>query len=216
MRVSRQGYEGRNDRVRDLRCGSGRRAVPRQHGNAANEQCRSPSTVVRHAPHRRAPSEATQQIDQEQIQIIATAIGMPKPSAPKIARTNSESRLTWCRTPDDVMTLLLGAPRATARPQDELSIAPLDQGPQRLSVIKQCWAVMVNKRLIGDREGFADRALTARRLIGNRAPALHTSFSQSSGSAPRRYCRLFLPPRPARRHSSSVARTRVRTSSHRP
>jgi hypothetical protein len=31
--------------------------------------------------------------DQEQIQMIATAIGTPKPSAPKIAGTNSESRL---------------------------------------------------------------------------------------------------------------------------
>jgi hypothetical protein len=86
--------------------------------------------------------------------MIATAIGIPKPSAPKIARTNSESKLTWCRTPDDVMTLLLGAPRATARPQDELSIAPLDRGPQRLSVIKRCWAVLVNKRLIGIDRGL--------------------------------------------------------------
>jgi hypothetical protein len=49
--------------------------------------------------------------------MIATAIGIPKPSAPKIARTNSESTFTWCRTPDDDMTLLLGAPRASARPK---------------------------------------------------------------------------------------------------
>src|SRR3954467_1448771 len=114
----------------------------------------SSADLHRPPPHRRAPSEATRQIDQEQIQMIATAMGIPKPSAPKIARTNSESRLTWCRTPDDVMTLLLGAPRATARPQDELSIAPLDRGPRRLSVIKQCWAVMVNKRLIGIERGL--------------------------------------------------------------
>jgi len=37
MRVSRQGHEGRNDRVRYLRCGSSPRAVPRPHGNAAND-----------------------------------------------------------------------------------------------------------------------------------------------------------------------------------
>jgi len=43
--------------------------------------------------------------------MIAIAIGIPKPSAPKIAGTNSESRLPWCRTPDDDMTLLLGEPR---------------------------------------------------------------------------------------------------------
>ena len=57
MRISRQGYEGRNDSVRDLRCGSLPRAVLRQHGSAANEQRRSSWTVARHAPHRRAPSE---------------------------------------------------------------------------------------------------------------------------------------------------------------
>jgi hypothetical protein len=183
MRVSRQGYEGRNDRVRDLRCGSGRRAVPRQHGNAANEQCRSPLTVVRHAPHRRAPSEATRQSDQEQIQMIATAIGIPKPSAPKIARTNSESRLTWCRTPDDVMTLLLGAPRATARPQDELSIAPLDRGPRRLSVIKQCWAVMVNKRLMGIKRGLQTAPCGApldRELCAGAAHVVQPKFRNSA------------------------------------
>ena len=80
--------------------------------------------------------------------MIATAIGMPKPSAPKIARTNSESTLTWLRTPDDDMTLLLGAPRASARPQDEQSIAPLGQGPERL-YRGRCWGVMVNKWLTG-------------------------------------------------------------------
>ena len=61
--------------------------------------------------------------------MIATAIGIPKPSAPKIAKTNSESTFAWYRTPDDDMTLLLGAPRAPARPQDEQSIAPLGQSP---------------------------------------------------------------------------------------
>ena len=86
--------------------------------------------------------------------MIANAIGTPKPSAPKIAGTNSESRLVWCRTPGDDMTLLLGAPRAAARPQDERSIAPSDRGPWRLFAIRQCWAVMVNKRLIGIDRGL--------------------------------------------------------------
>ena len=58
--------------------------------------------------------------------MIANAIGTPKPSAPKIAGTNSESKLASCFTPDDDMTLLPGAPRATARPQVERSIAPSD------------------------------------------------------------------------------------------
>lgn len=150
MRVSRQGYESRTDSVRDLRCGQRTTSSA-----AAAWKCReraAPIFIDRPSPT--SAVRATRQTDQEQIQMIATAIGIPKPSAPKIARTNSESRLTWCRTPDDVMTLLLGAPRATARPQDELSIAPLDRGPRRLSVIKQCWAVMVNKRLMGIKRGL--------------------------------------------------------------
>ncbi len=90
--------------------------------------------IAHHAPHRGARSESKRHTDQEQIQIIATAIGTPKPSAPKIARTNSESRLAWCRTPRVDMTLLLGAPRASARPQDERSTAPSGQSPWRLSI----------------------------------------------------------------------------------
>ena len=61
-----------------------------------------------------APSKDKQH-DQEQIQMIATAIGIPRPSAPKIAGTNSES--SWCRTPNDDMTFLLGAPRALLAPK---------------------------------------------------------------------------------------------------
>ena len=165
MRVSRQGHEGRNDRVRYLRCGSSPRAVPRPHGNAAND------TTDLHGPQPATPltderqSEDRRHTDQEQIQMIAKAIGTPKPSAPKIARTDSESRLAWCRAPDDGMTLLLGAPRAHARPQDERSIVPSDHGPRRLSVIRRCWAVMVNKRLIGIKRGL--RTAPWRRAAGS-------------------------------------------------
>src|SRR3954451_6273774 len=97
--------------------------------------------------------------------MIANAIGTPKPSAPKIARTDSESKLAWCRAPDDGMTLLLGAPRARARPQDERSIVPSDHSPGRLSLIRQCWADMVNKWLIGTKRGLQTAPWRARRWI---------------------------------------------------
>jgi len=67
--------------------------------------------------------------DQEQIQMIVIAIGTPKASALRIDKTNSESKFAWGRTSGSDMTLLLGAPRAFARPQDERSIACSDQGP---------------------------------------------------------------------------------------
>jgi hypothetical protein len=112
--------------IHGLRCGS-------RHAQCCGSMgpLRTNSDLSRRAlcPHRRAPSGHKRHAGHEQIQMIATAIGIPKPSAPKIARTNSESTLTWLRTPDDDMTLLLGAPRASARPQDEQSIAPLGQGP---------------------------------------------------------------------------------------
>ena len=54
----------------------------------------------------------------------------------------------WSRTPDDDMTLLLGAPRAFARPQDERSISRLRTMVHGDSVERQCWGVMVNKRLM--------------------------------------------------------------------
>jgi hypothetical protein len=79
--------------------------------------------------------------------MIATAIGTPKPSAPKIARTNSESRFAWYRTSGDDMTLLLGAPRASARPQDERSIFRLRTKARGDSSIRRCCGVMVNKWL---------------------------------------------------------------------
>src|SRR4051812_45005988 len=113
MRIFRQGYESRNDSVRGLACG------PRRLWPCHWPQPTTPLTAER---RKRTSGHA----DQEQIQMIATAIGTPKPSAPKIAGTNSESRLASCRTPGDDMTLLLGAPRASARPQDEQSIAPSD------------------------------------------------------------------------------------------
>jgi hypothetical protein len=47
--------------------------------------------------------------------MIAKAIGIPRPSAPKMAGTNSDS--SWCRTSDDNMTLLLGAPQALPAPK---------------------------------------------------------------------------------------------------
>jgi hypothetical protein len=42
--------------------------------------------------------------------MIAAAIGTPKPSAPKVARTNSESRFAWDRASGNGMALLLEAP----------------------------------------------------------------------------------------------------------
>src|SRR5947208_15316431 len=98
------------------------------------EAAAASSATAHRAPHSRAPSKTSEHADQEQIQMIATAIGRPKPSAPNIAATNSESRLTCCFTPGDDMTLLLGAPRAAARPQEERSIAPSDKSPWRLFI----------------------------------------------------------------------------------
>ena len=51
--------------------------------------------------------------------MIVIAIGIPKASALRIDMKNSESKLAWGRTSGSDMTLLLGAPRAFARPQDE-------------------------------------------------------------------------------------------------
>lgn len=60
----------------------------------------------------RNPVNGQRHRDQEQIQMIASAIGTPRPSAPKMARANSVSRLAWGRTSGNDMALLLGAPRA--------------------------------------------------------------------------------------------------------
>ena len=43
--------------------------------------------------------------------MIPIAIGNPRPSAPNVARTNSESRFAWGRMSGNDMALLLGAPR---------------------------------------------------------------------------------------------------------
>jgi hypothetical protein len=148
MRLCRQGYESRTDSIRDLRCDSLPRAVLRQHGSAANEQRRSSWTMARHAPSQTSAARKQASIDQEQIQMIATAIGTPKPSAPKIAGTNSESRPTWCFTPGDDMTCSL-------EPREPLP-APKMNDQSRLrtkvrddSLEGQCWGVMVNKWLTG-------------------------------------------------------------------
>jgi hypothetical protein len=79
--------------------------------------------------------------------MIATAIGTPSPSAPKIAETNSESKLALCRAPDDDMTLLLGAPRAVPAPKmnDQSRLRTKVLGD---SLMRQWWGVMVNKRLM--------------------------------------------------------------------
>ena len=61
--------------------------------------------------------------------MIVIAIGIPKPSALRIAKTNSESKFAWGRTSGSDMTLLLGAPRDSARPQDERSIVCSDRDP---------------------------------------------------------------------------------------
>ena len=56
-----------------------------------------PTVLIRRdrSPPRPSQTSAVRQADtdQEQIQMIATAIGTPRPSAPKIAGTNSESKL---------------------------------------------------------------------------------------------------------------------------
>lgn len=117
-------------------------------------------------PAQTRPSEDERYADQEQIQIIANAIGTPKASAPNIAGTNSESRLMWSRTPDDDMTLLLGAPRALARPQDERSISRLRTVVHGDSVERQCWGVMVNKRLMsGDSSTASFRTLASSWIV---------------------------------------------------
>lgn len=62
--------------------------------------------------------------------MIVIAIGTPKANALRIDITNSESKFAWGRTSGSDMTLLLGAPRASARPQDERSISCSDQDPE--------------------------------------------------------------------------------------
>jgi hypothetical protein len=57
---------------------------------------------------RRAASSDTG--DQEQVQMIAPAIGKPKPNALIVARANSQRRFAWGRTSGNDMALLLGAP----------------------------------------------------------------------------------------------------------
>jgi hypothetical protein len=42
--------------------------------------------------------------------MIPIAIGKPRPSAPRVASANSESRFAWGRISGNDMALLLGAP----------------------------------------------------------------------------------------------------------
>ena len=166
MRLSRQGYEGRTDRIRDLSqprnrmdecCPPHCRSRAEQSASRRSSPAENGAIFIDHSsPHapQRALSESGRHTDQEQIQIIATAIGTPKPSAPKIARTNSESRFAWCRTPGVDMTLLLGAPRASTRPQDERSICAF--GPKPVATLQwgNAGAVMVNKWLIDTKRAW--------------------------------------------------------------
>jgi len=193
-RLSGRGYERRTQRRRGLSGGS-------------SEQRRSSSAMLHHAPNRGTRPESKRHTDQEQIQIIATAIGTPNPSAPKIASTNSESRFAWCRTPGVDMTLLLGAPRASTRPQDERSICAF--GPKPVATLQwgNAGAVMVNKWLTTQREVGGPR-LEARHPIVE--PSLRSRFGQSSNASPASAAPLARPGRrqgmaPSRRHSLSAA-----------
>ena len=120
--------------------------------------------------------------------MIATAIRTPRPSA-EIVATNSETRLAWCRTPDDDMTSLLGAPRASAAPKITINRA-FGPGPWRLFIVGQCWGVMVNKWLIDIREACRPRLEDAP-LDRESCAARHTSFRPKSRNSASPHC----PPR---------------------
>jgi len=66
--------------------------------------------------------------------MIVIAIGIPKASALRIDMKNSESKFAWGRTSGSDMTLLLGAPRAFARPQDETINSCSDLDPDVFSM----------------------------------------------------------------------------------
>ena len=62
-------------------------------------------------------------LPQEQIQIIATVIGKPKPNALRIVSANADSKCTAARMSPTDMTLLLRAPTSLRPlPEDERSI----------------------------------------------------------------------------------------------
>jgi hypothetical protein len=65
--------------------------------------------------------------NQEQIQMIAAAIGKPRPNALSVARANSESRFAWGRTSGNDMALLLGAPASPQMNDERRLLATLDK-----------------------------------------------------------------------------------------
>ena len=82
--------------------------------------------------------------------MIAIAIGRPKPSAPKIVRANSKTKFASGRTLGSDITLLLGAPRASARPQDERSSSAFGPKPVTTSYWMGWRASMANPRRFPD------------------------------------------------------------------
>jgi hypothetical protein len=65
--------------------------------------------------------------NQEQIQMIAAAIGKPRPNALSVAKANSESRFAWGRTSGNDMALLLGAPASPQMNDERRLLATLDK-----------------------------------------------------------------------------------------
>jgi hypothetical protein len=72
-----------------------------------------------------APDRVERHRDQEQIQMIAAAIGKPKPNALSVARANSESRFAWGRVSGNDMALLLGAPASPRMDHEDRLLATL-------------------------------------------------------------------------------------------
>jgi hypothetical protein len=66
--------------------------------------------------HFATPSGVKRHRDQEQIQMIATAIGTPRPNAPIMASANSESRFAWGRAAGNDMAFLPQAPTSLGFP----------------------------------------------------------------------------------------------------
>ena len=212
MRLSCQGYEGRNDSIRDLRCG-------RRRASATHDPDDTPTS---HAPHRRAPSESKR----------AYRSGTNPDDSNRYQNTQAKcaenrgdefgNQTCLCRTPDDDMTLLLGAPRASARPQDERSIAPSDQSPGD-SIEGQCWGVMVNKWLIGIKRSLQtapegaplDCEFARRRCTRRFGQSSENSASPPSSATPPASPRS-LSRNGALRHSFSASHAPIRRCSQAP
>ncbi len=65
--------------------------------------------------------------NQEQIQMIAAAIGKPRPNALSAAKANSESIFAWGRTSGNDLALLLGAPASPQMNDERRLLATLDK-----------------------------------------------------------------------------------------